>query len=79
MAGTAAGDPFTSTLATGQKAGAAEGVDGAHKRIFKSGELRLVLLNLIAEQPRHGYDLIRAVEEMTGGEYAPTRALSIRR
>ena len=42
------------------------------KRIFESGELRLVLLALIAEQPRHGYDLIRAIEEMTGGEYAPS-------
>lgn len=42
------------------------------RRIFESGELRLVLLSLIAEQPRHGYDLIRAIEEMTGGEYAPS-------
>jgi DNA-binding PadR family transcriptional regulator len=42
------------------------------RRIFESGELRLVLLKLISEQPRHGYDLIRAVEELTGGEYAPS-------
>jgi DNA-binding PadR family transcriptional regulator len=42
------------------------------RRMFESGELRLVLLKLIAEQPRHGYDLIRAIEEMTGGEYAPS-------
>lgn len=42
------------------------------KRMFESGELRLVLLKLIAEQPRHGYDLIRAIEDMTGGEYAPS-------
>ncbi|MEO7277180.1 MAG: PadR family transcriptional regulator [Sphingomicrobium sp.] len=41
-------------------------------RMFESGELRLVLLKLIADQPRHGYDLIRAVEELTGGEYAPS-------
>jgi DNA-binding PadR family transcriptional regulator len=40
--------------------------------MFESGELRLVLLKLIADEPRHGYDLIRAVEEMTGGEYAPS-------
>ena len=40
--------------------------------MFESGELRLVLLKLIADQPRHGYDLIRAIEEMTGGEYAPS-------
>ena len=42
------------------------------KRMFESGELRLVLLKLIADQPRHGYDLIRAIEELTGGGYAPS-------
>lgn len=42
------------------------------KRMFESGELRLVLLKLIADEPRHGYDLIRAIEELTGGEYAPS-------
>jgi DNA-binding PadR family transcriptional regulator len=42
------------------------------RRMFEGGELRLVLLKLISEQPRHGYDLIRAVEELTGGEYAPS-------
>jgi DNA-binding PadR family transcriptional regulator len=41
-------------------------------RVFESGELRLVLLKLIADEPRHGYDLIRAIEEMTGGQYAPS-------
>ena len=42
------------------------------RRMFESGELRLVLLKLIADQPRLGYDLIRAIEELTGGEYAPS-------
>ena len=42
------------------------------RRVFDSGELRLVLLKLIAEQPRHGYDLIRSIEELTGGEYSPS-------
>ena len=46
---------------------------GRHgRRMFDGGELRLVLLKLIADQPRHGYDLIRAIEEMTGGSYAPS-------
>jgi DNA-binding PadR family transcriptional regulator len=31
-----------------------------------------VLLKLIADQPRHGYDLIRAIEELTHGSYAPS-------
>ena len=42
------------------------------KRMFGGGELRLVLLKLIADQPRHGYELIKAIEELTGGEYAPS-------
>ncbi|WNO52679.1 PadR family transcriptional regulator [Stakelama saccharophila] len=42
------------------------------KRMFDGGELRLVLLKLIAEEPRHGYDLIREIEERTGGAYAPS-------
>ena len=51
-----------------------EGSSGARRsrRMFESGELRLVLLKLVAEQPRHGYDLIRAIEELTGGRYAPS-------
>lgn len=42
------------------------------RRIFDSGELRLVLLKLIGDEPRHGYDLIRAIEELTGGAYTPS-------
>lgn len=45
---------------------------GGRRRVFDSGELRLVLLKLIGDQPRHGYDLIRAIEERTGGAYAPS-------
>ena len=49
------------------------GRGGRHRRrVFDGGELRLVLLKLIADQPRHGYDLIRAVEELTHGTYAPS-------
>lgn len=45
---------------------------GRRQRVFGGDELRLVLLKLIAETPRHGYDLIRAIEERTGGAYAPS-------
>jgi len=48
------------------------------KRMFSGGELRLVLLKLIADQPRHGYELIKAIEDMTGGEYAPSPGVVIR-
>lgn len=55
-----------------------EGEDGRHRRrerrgrMFGQGELRLALLALIAEQPAHGYELIKQIEEMTGGAYAPS-------
>lgn len=42
------------------------------RRVFDAAELRLLLLKLLADQPRHGYDLIRAVEEMTSGAYSPS-------
>jgi DNA-binding PadR family transcriptional regulator len=40
--------------------------------MFDGGELRLILLALIADEPRHGYDLIKLIEERTGGAYAPS-------
>jgi DNA-binding PadR family transcriptional regulator len=52
--------------------GGRRGGGRGRRRMFESGELRLVLLKLIADEPRHGYDLIRAIEELTGGEYAPS-------
>jgi DNA-binding PadR family transcriptional regulator len=42
------------------------------QRMFGQGELRLALLALIRDEPRHGYELIKAIEELTGGEYAPS-------
>ncbi len=50
----------------------ARGEGGGRRRMFDGGELRLVLLKLIADTPRHGYDLIREIEERTGGAYAPS-------
>jgi DNA-binding PadR family transcriptional regulator len=41
-------------------------------RMLASGDLRLVALYLIEQQPRHGYDLIKAVEEHSKGFYSPS-------
>jgi DNA-binding PadR family transcriptional regulator len=49
-----------------------EGRRGGRRRMFDGSELRLILLKLISEQPRHGYDLIREIEERSGGAYAPS-------
>lgn len=45
---------------------------GRGERVFGQGDLRLLLLKLIAEEPRHGYELIKAVEEGVGGAYSPS-------
>ncbi len=56
-----------------------ENVHGPHHggrrrggRVLDYGELRLLILALIAAKPRHGYELIRAVEERFGGSYTPS-------
>ncbi|MES1198903.1 MAG: PadR family transcriptional regulator [Pseudomonadota bacterium] len=41
-------------------------------RLFEQGDLRLVILKLFEEQPRHGYELIKEIEERLGGAYAPS-------
>ena len=41
-------------------------------RLFAHGDLRLVILHLIAEKPRHGYEIIKAIEDQVGGAYSPS-------
>ena len=40
--------------------------------VFAHGSLRLYLLSLLAEQPRHGYELIQALSDRFGGTYIPS-------
>jgi DNA-binding PadR family transcriptional regulator len=41
-------------------------------RMLAQGDLKLLALALIAEQPRHGYELIKLIEEKTSGCYSPS-------
>lgn len=41
-------------------------------RLLEHGDLRFVILALLKEKPSHGYELIRALEERTGGAYRPS-------
>src|SRR5215510_4450988 len=41
-------------------------------RKLGSGDLQLLILNLLAEQPRHGYEIIKALEERSAGFYSPS-------
>ena len=59
----------------GQSGGQGGGDWGGNFRIGKmlaSGDLRLVALYLIEQQPRHGYDLIKAIEEKSHHIYSPS-------
>ncbi|MGH1590015.1 PadR family transcriptional regulator [Methylobacterium phyllosphaerae] len=51
---------------------AGRGGRGDPARFFAHGDLRLVILHLIAEKPRHGYEIIKAIEERVGGAYSPS-------
>jgi DNA-binding PadR family transcriptional regulator len=42
------------------------------ERVFDQGDLKFVILKLVAEQPRHGYEIIKAIEEKVGGAYSPS-------
>jgi DNA-binding PadR family transcriptional regulator len=41
-------------------------------RMFDQGDLRFVVLRLIAEKPAYGYEIIKAIEERLAGAYAPS-------
>jgi DNA-binding PadR family transcriptional regulator len=40
--------------------------------MFDAGALRYIVLQMIAEQPRHGYEIIKAIEQRVGGGYCPS-------
>lgn len=51
---------------------ASRGGPGPRKRLFDYGELRLLILALIAERSRHGYEIIKDIEERFQGRYSPS-------
>ena len=48
------------------------GGGGRRERIFASGDLKFVALHLLAQKPGHGYDLIKSLSELVGGDYSPS-------
>jgi DNA-binding PadR family transcriptional regulator len=60
----------------GRKGGfGGRGRDRERRRIIVGASLQLILLSLIAQKPRHGYELIGEIEELSGGAYAPSPGL----
>lgn len=68
------GDPFGEDGMRGGGRGGmgGGGRGGGRRRLFDNDALRLILLKLIADEPRHGYELIRAIEALSGEAYAPS-------
>ncbi len=52
--------------------GGRSGGRGFGRRHFESGDLRFLILHLLAEKPRHGYEIIKDIEEGFGGMYSPS-------
>ena len=48
------------------------GGGGRGPKMFDAGAMRYVVLQLIADRPRHGYDVIKELEQRTGGSYTPS-------
>ena len=54
------------------------GFDWGHRRgrgrrqMFESGEIKFVILRLLKEKPRHGYEVIKELEQRMGGCYTPS-------
>jgi DNA-binding PadR family transcriptional regulator len=40
--------------------------------MFEQGDLKLVILRLLDEKPRHGYEIIKELESRSGGAYSPS-------
>ena len=54
----------------GERGGRGRG--GRGPKMFDAGAMRYVVLQLIAEKPRHGYEIIKEIEQRAGGAYAPS-------
>jgi DNA-binding PadR family transcriptional regulator len=48
------------------------GFGGGRERLFDAGDVRLVVLKLLSEQPSYGYQLIKTMEERLSGGYTPS-------
>src|SRR5688500_922875 len=56
----------------GRSRGRGAGGAAGGGRMFGQGDLKFVILRLLAEKPRHGYDIIKELEERSGGTYSPS-------
>lgn len=60
-------EPFAAFFGAGARRGPWRG-----GRMFEQGDLKFVILRLLDEKPRHGYEIIKELEERSGGRYTPS-------
>ncbi|MES2075214.1 MAG: PadR family transcriptional regulator [Pseudomonadota bacterium] len=48
------------------------GGGGRGPKMFDAGAMRYIVLQLISEKPRHGYEIIKELEQRAGGSYTPS-------
>ena len=46
--------------------------EGGRERMFEQGDVKLLVLSLLRERPHHGYEIIKEIQELAGGEYSPS-------
>jgi len=56
----------------GHGGGGRGGHGGRRGRMFDGGDLKLLVLQILARQPSHGYEVIKAIGEQVGGDYSPS-------
>ncbi len=69
-------DDFAERLGNGRHHRRGRGLGAPRGRPFNYGEFRLLALAMIGEEPRHGYELMKAVEERMGGSYTPSAGVT---
>ncbi|MCK7608271.1 PadR family transcriptional regulator [Acinetobacter portensis] len=49
-----------------------DGTSKPRKRLFETGEMKLLVLHFISQQPKFSYDIIKDVANLVGGNYKPS-------
>lgn len=49
-----------------------EGTNKPRKRLFEAGEMKLLVLYFISQNPKYSYDIIKDVSALVGGNYKPS-------
>ena len=45
---------------------------GRRGRLFEAGRMKLLVLHLIQQSPKHGYEIIKEISDLVGGGYSPS-------